>query len=217
MNNQTNESSRSFGRALLVLVFLLECVALPLQFYLLEKNTDFTLPEVFIRLFSFFTVLTNFLVFVWSGILLFGKKLKVHVFFQRSTTITAITVYILIVGLVFNIILRPTQAIGGLHRLASEIFHSVVPVLVLMYWYVLASKHNMSWRYIFPFMIYPLLYMVYTLLHGDATGFYPYPFINVAQLGIEKAMQNGVYVLLAFIFLSLLLIGFGKLRNKESQ
>jgi hypothetical protein len=57
--------------------------------------------------------------------------------------------------------------------------------------------------------------VIYTILHGKYTGFYPYPFVNVTQLGFNKAMQNGVLVLVAFAVLSFILIGIGKIKNKS--
>ncbi|MFZ5976285.1 MULTISPECIES: Pr6Pr family membrane protein [unclassified Hydrotalea] len=32
-------------------------------------------------------------------------------------------------------------------------------------------------------LIYPLLYLVYILIRGSFSGFYPYPFVNVLQIG----------------------------------
>jgi hypothetical protein len=41
----------------------------------------------------------------------------------------------------------------------------------------------------------PLGYAVYSLIHGAVTGFYPYPFINVGELGYDKMFLNmGVLV-----------------------
>lgn len=44
--------------------------------------------------------------------------------------------------------------------------------------------------------------MIYTLAHGAASHWYPYPFVNVVTLGYTTAIRNG-------IGLNLLLVGVG--------
>ena len=79
--------------------------ALIAQFYLIIVNRTASIPETIIRYFSFFTILTNLLVAVCFTSFL-NKKQKSSAFFSKITTLTAITVYILIVGIVYNVILR---------------------------------------------------------------------------------------------------------------
>lgn len=65
-----------------------------------------------------------------------------NAFFRKCTTITAITVYILIVGIVFNLLLRSIAHLTGHHRIVSEIFHAVVPVLFFFYWMFFVSPEK---------------------------------------------------------------------------
>jgi hypothetical protein len=44
--------------------------------------------------------------------------------------------------------------------------------------------------------------MVYTLIHGAATHWYPYPFVDVTHIGYATAIRNG-------IGLGVMLIGVG--------
>ncbi|HEU5290207.1 MAG TPA: Pr6Pr family membrane protein [Cyclobacteriaceae bacterium] len=200
---------------LLSLIFILELLALPAQFYLLLRTGEFTFVHAVVRFFSFFTVLTNSIVAVTCIVLLFGKKSKVYDFFRQGSTLTAVTVYILIVGVVYNIILRPLQHLDGLHRITTEIFHTVVPLLFLLYWIMFVKQENLGWKLIPAWLIYPLIYVVYTLLHGWYTGFYPYPFIDINKLGFDQAMLNGLFVLLSIIVLSFVLITAKRMMKRE--
>lgn len=202
------------GEILLGIIFALELYALPMQFYLLLKGSEFTFFSAAIRFFSFFTILTNSIVFLNGAILLFGGKSKLNSFFRKSTTLTAITVYIVIVGIVFNLILRSIVDLKGHHLIVSEIFHTVVPTLFLFYWLFFVSPEKISFKVIFFWLVYPILYIVYTLLHGIMTNFYPYPFIDVTKLGFETALVNGLFVLVAFVVLSVILISISKIRTK---
>jgi hypothetical protein len=41
-------------------------------------------------------------------------------------------------------------------------------------------------------LVWPALYIGWTLVHGAASSWYPYPFIDVADLGYPTALRNGV-------------------------
>ncbi|MBE8726283.1 Pr6Pr family membrane protein [Flavobacterium hungaricum] len=202
------------GEILLGIIFALELYALPMQFYLLINESEFSFFGAAIRFFSFFTILTNTLVAFASAVILFGGKFKLTYFFNKTATITAITVYILIVGIVFNFFLRKIVNLQGLHLIVSEIFHSIVPVLFLFFWFFYAKVERLSFTLIGVWLIYPIVYIIYTLLHGIFTDFYPYPFIDVTKLGFPTAIENGLLVLLAFVILSSVLIAVVKIRTR---
>lgn len=208
------ENTTKIGSEVLMgIILALELYALPTQFYLLLENSEFTLFGALVRFFSFFTILTNSIVFICSAFNLFGRRFKISAFFRKTTTITAITVYIIIVGLVFNLLLRQVVELKGLHSIVSEIFHTVVPVLFFFYWLFYVDLEKISLKTILFWLIYPIIYVVYTLFHGIYTDFYPYPFIDAVKLGFPTAMTNGLFVLLAFVVLSYVLIFVSKLKN----
>jgi hypothetical protein len=49
------------------------------------------------------------------------------------------------------------------------------------------------------------------------SNYYPYPFINVTALGYNKALLNGIGLLIAFLAFSLLYIGIGKLASRQAS
>jgi hypothetical protein len=59
--------------------------------------------------------------------------------------------------------------------------------------------------------------MIYALIHGTITKWYPYPFVDVNDLGYKKALLNAGGILLVIFLLSLALIGTGKLMKKFDQ
>ena len=56
--------------------------------------------------------------------------------------------------------------------------------------------------------------MIYALVLGAVTKFYPYPFVDVNELGYKKALLNAGGILLVILFLSLALTGAGKLMKR---
>jgi hypothetical protein len=185
------------------------------QFILMINNRNASVPETVIRFFSFFTILTNILVaFSFTSLTgMFGEKWKA--FFSKANSFTAVTVYIVVVGIVYNVILRWLQNFTGLQMLVDESLHLIIPLYVLLYWLLFVSPETLEWKAAFKWMLYPLIYCIYVLIRGSFSDFYPYPFMNVNELGYNKVFVNCIYVTLAFFAVSLLLIGVSKLYKKR--
>jgi hypothetical protein len=57
----------------------------------------------------------------------------------------------------------------------------------------------------------PLAYVAYTLARGAVTNWYPYPFLDVTQLGHLTVLWHVVVLLRGFFGLRLLIIGIDRL------
>jgi hypothetical protein len=201
------------GKYLQVVIAVIAWVAVALQFYLIILHRTAGIIETIIRFFSYFTILTNILVAFAFTILAAGKQTGLHRFFSKPSNITAVTVYIIVVGLVYNSILRWLWEPAGLQLYADEALHSITPLLVLLYWLINISFMRFQWKNIISWLIYPFVYLVYVLIRGAFSNFYPYPFLDVSKIGYGEALLNCVYVTFAFLFISLLLTGIGKMRR----
>lgn len=179
------------------------------QFMLMIQNRVESVPETIIRFFSFFTILTNTLVAVYFTLQLFSKKEP------KSGSLTAVTLYITIVGLVYQIVLRPIWNPEGMQMIVDELLHSIVPVCVLIYWMLFANKRAIKWNQIPKWLIYPLIYFVFILVRGNFSNFYPYPFVNVDELGMSTVLVNSVILMIVFIVIATILVGLGKLSSKN--
>lgn len=187
---------------------LLGWFAVIAQLFILIQIRTTSLPETFIRFFSYFTIQSNIMVALcFSGYFMHGKWKD---FFTRPGTQTAVTVYIIVVGAVYNLVLRPLWKPAGLQVPVDELMHSVIPLLMLFFWFRFTPKESLQWSGVFTWSLYPLFYTVFIGLRGAITGFYPYPFINVTRLGYAKVLMNGCLLLLVFMVLSLVLIGIAK-------
>ena len=54
-------------------------------------------------------------------------------------------------------------------------------------------------------------YAGFSLLHAAVTGFYPYPVLEVTQLGYERVLLNMGVLTAAFAVLGLILVGIDRL------
>lgn len=201
----------------LIAIVLLGWFALVSQLYLILQNGTGTVTEIIIRYFSFFTILTNLIVAFCSTVLFFKPKSGLGYFFSKPSTLTAITVYIIIVGVVYNAILRFLWQPQGLQYVTDELLHTVIPLLFILVWFLYVSKKDLKFKNALTWLVYPFAYIIYIAIRGEMTGEYPYPFIDVGQLGYSKVLINSGVLVIAFLGLSLFLIVVGKFlsRNKN--
>lgn len=187
------------------------------QFILMVENRTTSILEMTIRFVSFFTILTNTLVSIYFTYQIFDRKRKTKNIFNQPGSLTAITIYITVVGLVYQVVLRHIWQPTGLQMIVDELLHTLIPTLVIIYWILYEQKPGLEWNKIPGFLLYPLFYLTFILLRGEFSGFYPYPFVNVLELGWPQTLINIVALFGVFGLLSLLFIGIGKRMIKKSD
>lgn len=185
--------------------------AVILQLWLMMNNRVAPVAETIIRFLSFFTILTNIMVAIYFTFML--KRSAQEGWLGSATAATALTVYILIVGAVYNLVLRQLWEPKGLQKLVDELLHTVIPLYFLVYWIWFVQKAGLKWKHVFGWLAYPFLYCVYVLVRGGISDFYPYPFIDVTKLGMNKVLQNCGVLFIVFLLVSLLFVGIARART----
>jgi len=214
---ETNNTPPKKAAAALSLIAILGWLAIGVQFYLYYYSCGVAFAEMLIRFFSFFTILTNILVAACCTALLLFPNSRPGKRFAAPQTQTAIAVYILIVGLIYNVILRFLWQPQGMQRFVDELLHLLVPILFLGYWFFFVAKQSLRWNDCWAWLVYPLIYLAVILVRGAMSGYYPYPFVDVGALGYRAALLNSLGIALLFVFFSLLFIGVGKLLSKNRK
>lgn len=212
-----NEKHEKANKLFLTTGMLAGWFALITQLYLIIVNNPIPAIESLTRYFSYFTILTNFMVALCFTMLLFNFNKKAPGFYAKPTTLAAVTLYICVVGIIYNLILRFSWQPEGLQRVVDQLLHTFIPVLFLVYWLIFAPKSGLKWTDAFPWLIYPLFYLVFILIGGAFSGFYPYPFVDVATFGYQKVMLNSFYILIVFLVLSFLLIWIGRVMSNRQK
>lgn len=211
---------QSFPRKIFLgIICLLGWFALIAQMYLNLNSNVASTSEIIIRYFSYFTLDTNLMVALCATFILLSPSSSAGKFFSGNGVQTAIAIYILIVGLIYNTILRFLWAPQGLAKVLDELEHTVVPIFFVCYWFLFVSKQTLQWKQIFPWLIYPFIYAVFVLIRGSIASphFYPYPFIDVDKLGWQGAIINAFGITAVFLFISILFIAVAKWMNKKKN
>lgn len=204
------------ARAYLLVLAISGWFALLGQFYLIIISKQASVAEIIVRYFTFFTILTNILVAVASTAILLAPRLNWGKFFSKTTVLTAITVYIVIVGATYNVILRYIWDPQGLQRVVDELLHLIIPISFVLFWLIFVPKGRLTWGNIWLWTIYPFVYLAIILIRGACSAYYPYPFVDVTKLGYPLTLLNCLGIAVAFVMISLLFIGVDKLMGKRS-
>ena len=193
--------------------FILSWFAIITQFILIIQNRQSDIPETIIRFFTFFTILTNLWValFFTCKIFPFTKRLTI---FNKRGILTALTTFILIVGLVYQFVLRGIWQPHGMQRIVDELLHTIVPLFVLFYWIIFSGKEKINFGDTAIWLLYPLVYFLSVLLRGHFSNYYPYPFLNISVIGVEKVLINSVIILLFMLVIMAILVG---VKNKFTK
>ena len=191
---------------------LLGWFALALQYGLIMAG-DFDTNAITrtINFFSYFTILTNILAALALTLPTIAPKSAFGQFFSRPTVRTAITAYIIIVMAVVYFILRHLTNLTGWDLVADVILHYVMPVLFVIDWLFFVPKESLKLKDATLWLAFPVVYLIWTFIHGAYSGFYPYPFLNSGELGIARVLLNEAGLLAIFLVLGLVLVAGGRL------
>lgn len=189
--------------------------ALGLQYYIVAAAPDG--PDLVtwtVNFFSFFTILSNCLAALAMVLPVLAPGSALGRFFERPGVRTAIAAYILIVGAVYHLILRNIWDPQGWALVADILLHYVTPVLFLIDWLLFVPKGAVAWSTVGKALFFPLVYIGWTLLHGFQTGWYPYPFVNVTELGLDRVLVNSAGLFGVFMVVTAVLTGLNRLLGR---
>ena len=194
-------------RIFAAIIALLAWATLILQYFLKTGSS--------INFFSFFTIQSNILVALVTSSAILTPHSAPAKLLSGTSIRTAVALYIMVVSLVYNTVLRGLVPLAGLGLLADTMLHVIIPILYLIYWILATRFKTLSYHKGLAWLIFPFAYLIYSLIRGAMVGWYPYPFLNAGQLGYEKVMLNVVGMILVFPFAGLLLIA--GLRNRYKR
>ena len=159
---------------------------------------------------SYFTQQSNLLVavcFAWLAVhpwLGLGPRLS-------GGTRGAITVYIIVTGVVYATVLD-----GTYNHLGDLLSHAAVPVLVTLDWLAVRNGPNrLRWWYPLVWLIYPVVYLGFVLLRAHLKHFAPhankyvYPFLNLDTHSGGQFAVTVVNFIVGFTLLGFALLGIG--------
>lgn len=189
-------------------------VALDLQLVALHINAaarGVAFWTATVNYFSYFTILANIL----ATLVLSAFALDLWGVLRRPAVTAAAAMYMAATGVVYFTILRHIWNPQGLDWVADTLLHYVMPVVYVLFWLIFASKAGLTARHAGLWLLFPVVYSLYSLVRGALMGFYPYPFIDVNVLGYPVVFRNAALLAVGFAILGALVVVAARARQRS--
>lgn len=160
--------------------------------------------------FSYFTILTNVLVALALTAPALAPDSRLGRWTASEGVRAALAMYIAVVGLIYHLLLDATWNPQGLLFYVNQMLHTVMPVAFMLDWLVFVPKGRLRWIDPVKWLAYPLLYGLFTAIHGLMIGWYPYWFIDIGALGWGPALVNFGALLAVFLVLGLIVVALDR-------
>lgn len=187
------QGCRLMCRLLALLLCLSACMGIGLELCVLMKGGLSILGALWV-LIGYFTIWTNGLVAaVFAAVALYGER------FDHPRLMAGLVASMALVGVIFAFLLQGLRTMNSATAEANFLLHQLNPMVIVVFWLLFTRKGMLSWRDPFLWALYPLGYLGYALIRGQAERHYAYPFIDVSTNGWIQVMTNAVAIALCFV------------------
>jgi hypothetical protein len=143
------------------------------------------------NVFCFFTIQSNLLVAVTSILLLIRRDRTSDGFWAfRLSGLVAITVTFA----VFHTVLSRLYEFDGWDAVANQLIHTVAPLLAIAAWLLAGPRGHATPRIALLSLLPAGAWLVFMFVRGELIDYYPYPFVDVGDLGYARALLNAALV-----------------------
>jgi hypothetical protein len=157
-------------------------------------------PDRVFNVFAYFTIQSNLLL-GGTCLLLAIDPDRWHSVVFKTLRLNGV-LCIAVTGIVYHLVLAGSDTLSGGAAVANFFVHTATPVLGVLGWLIFGPRGQTDSRVVGWSLVFPLLWLAFTLIRGEGTGFYPYPFMNVTEHGYGTVLLNCLLVALLFLALA---------------
>jgi hypothetical protein len=141
--------------------------------------------------FSFFTIQSNLIAvgLLVAGVVMWRADRSPALDFLRGAAV----VYMTVTGIVYFLLLRNTDVDTALSWVNSVV-HELMPLVIVADWLIDPPRTRITVWSGLLWLSYPLVWIVYTLIRGAITNWYPYPFVNPANGGYASVALTSAVI-----------------------
>jgi hypothetical protein len=92
-----------------------------------------------------------------------------------------------------------------------------MPILYIVDWLFFAEKRPIFYKHLPYWVIYPAVYGVTIIILGSLTNVYPYTFLDVSLIGIEKVLMNMFGLVAVFAVVGPIFIAVAHLISNRTE
>lgn len=181
--------------------------------YQLAKNTG-----SISNFFSYFTIQSNI---IGAIVLLIGAMMVRPPMEPESTSWTLVrggaAIYLMLTGVIYNTLLRDVD-VQVSAQWVNETLHTIMPIVMLVDLLLVPLANRLTLRQALGWTVYPLLYLMYSLLRGPIVDWYPYPFVDPRKDGgYPRVALFCIVILLGFLGVTWVLVRLSNWRHDRAD
>lgn len=183
-----------FGFALLALV------GLTAQYLYNVANIPDYKPANF---FSFFTVESNIIAVVAlfiSALYAWRGNLPRWVHYIRG----AATIYMTVTGITYSLLLRNVEVDTAVPWV-NLVLHYIIPIVMIVDWLIDLPPFRIRVGQAMIWLLYPILYLAYSLIRGPIVDWYPYPFLDPRPEGYVPVIVTSIAIAIGALILAVVM------------
>jgi hypothetical protein len=166
-----------------------------------------------INFFSYFTIVSNLI--AAAVLLITARTLPLPRHLQAVRALSAINMAV--VGIIFSLLLRD-EDLGALQPWINFVVHYLMPCAVVLDWILEPPTMRLGPRNLATFLIFPAVYLTYTLVRGASVGWYPYPFLNPQRVGGYVAVAGYCsFLTVVFMLVGWVILAIGNRLPRSSK
>ena len=166
------------------------------------------------RFFAYFTIQSNIIGVVTLLLVLAsrgGERPRALELLRGAAAVYLSVTFVVVIVLLSNV------DVGLQLPWVDVVLHKVFPVIVVADWLLDPPHHRLDIRDTVYWLIYPAIWVAFTLVRGASDRWYPYPFLDPANGGYGSVAIAIVGVLVGFLVLSALFVALGNARSRPPQ
>ncbi|MBT2186411.1 Pr6Pr family membrane protein [Sphingobium nicotianae] len=193
------------------LVALIAVAGLAIQVTVSLEKTG-AVPAALWSMLRFFTIIGNGV----TALVLLGAALGLR-WPSRPAVLGGVTLIMGLIGVVYATLLRNTEHLVGHAQIANYLMHYAMPAAIAPFWLLLVPKGGLTRIDPLNWALLPLAYFPYALVRAHLDGKYPYPFINVAQLGWAHVLTTAAIITMAFLLTGLAMVWLDRMLGRSRK
>jgi hypothetical protein len=121
-------------------------------------------------------------------------------------------VYMSVTGVVFTLLLSGVDVDTQL-KWVNTVVHELMPLVMVADWLIAPPASRLTIRQGALWLLFPLVWIIYTLIRGAAANSYPYPFLNPANGGYGSVTVYCIGILVFMVVVCVAVVWLGNLRR----
>lgn len=190
-------------------------------------------PDPVWSAFAFYTVQSNLLCLVWTAILIVTTGRDLRSLGVRGTSTpsarwsAAVMMAITVTMLVYLVVLVPASFVQDSgyvpFSLTDNLIHIITPCLLIVDWLLFVPKGQLRSLDPVRWAGIPYAYLLFALIFGGLGGefgpgqHYPYPFLNIEELGLWGVVVRVAVLTVALIGIGYIYFGMDRLLAKIAK